>query len=158
VALDVAARPKPEPRNPAPALVAAVLLLAAIAGAWWYSKNAATGPAVMTLTPEAKAYVPNLKLAGVEMKASESMMAGMVVEITGEITNAGDRELRQVDLYCVFYDSYNQVVLRQPVAIVRQKDGVLKPGETRAFRLPFDSLPQSWNQGMPQLVIGQILF
>jgi hypothetical protein len=36
--------------------------------------------------------------------------------------------------------------------------GGLKPGETKSFRLPFDNLPDSWNQGMPQLVIASVKF
>jgi hypothetical protein len=112
----------------------------------------------LELTPEAKAYVKNLKLGGVEMKATGSYMAGQLVEITGNITNNGDRELKQVDLNCVFYDPYSQVVLRERVSIVRQKTGALKPQETKSFRLPFDTIPQSWNQQLPQMVIAGILF
>lgn len=153
-----ASQPAREPANIAPVLVVGILVLAGAAGLWWMTKNAPSGAPAMTLTPEAKAYVANLKLAGVELKANESYFGQTVVEITGSITNAGDRELRQVDLYCVFYDAYSQVVLREPATIVRPREGVLKPGETRAFRLPFDNLPGSWNQAMPQLVIGQILF
>jgi hypothetical protein len=92
------------------------------------------------------------------MKANESFMGSQLVEITGKITNNGDRDLRQVDLNCVFYDAYSQVVLRERVSIVRPKLGGLKRGETRPFRLPFDSLPQSWNQTMPQMVIAGIAF
>jgi hypothetical protein len=116
------------------------------------------GAAPLELTPEAKVYTRNLKLADVEMKATESYMGSQLVEITGKITNNGGRELRQVDLNCVFYDPYSQVVLRQRVSIVRSKTGSLKPGETKSFRLPFDTLPQSWNQAMPQMVIAGIAF
>ena len=35
----------------------------------------------------------------------------------------------------------------------RQKMGGLKPGEEKSFRLPFDTVPESWNQSMPGLVI-----
>jgi hypothetical protein len=112
----------------------------------------------MVLSPEAKAYVKNLKLSGVGMKATESYMGGAVVEIIGKITNNGPSDLKQVDLYCVFYDPMNQVVLRAPVSIVRGNTGGLAPGATKDFRLPFDNLPQSWNNAMPQLVIGQIVF
>jgi len=35
---------------------------------------------------------------------------------------------------------------------------VLKPGETKSFRLPFDEIPGSWNQVMPQLVIAGVKF
>jgi len=115
-------------------------------------------PAGPVLTAEAKAYVKHLKLSEVQMKATESYMKQTVVEIVGKISNQGDRALRSVSIQCVFYDPYGQVVLRERAEIVRSRLGGLKPGETKAFRLPFDSLPQSCNQGMPQLVIAQILF
>ena len=49
-------------------------------------------------------------------------------------------------------------VLRERVAIVKMSGKGLKPGETRSFRLPFDSIPSSWNQALPQLVIARIEF
>lgn len=126
----------------------------------WHMSRQAPAPKGPALTEEARAYIRegHLKLSDVEMKATKSYMNQMLVEITGNITNTGPRNLRQVDIHCVFYDPYGQVVLRELVSIVRQKGGGLKSGETRAFRLPFDTLPQSWNQQMPQLVIAQILF
>ena len=117
-------------------------------------KTAAEAP----LTPEARAYVGNLKLGDVSMKAAKNYFSQMVVEIAGNITNAGDRNLDTVEIYCVFHDSYDQVTLRQRVAIVSPKIGGLKPGETKSFRLPFDNLPESWNQKMPQLVIASVKF
>jgi hypothetical protein len=110
------------------------------------------------LTPEAKAYVRYLKLDEVQMKATEAFLKQTLVEITGKITNTGDRRLRQVDINCIFYDPYGQVVLRERVSIVRPRTGGLNPGETKDFRLPFDNIPESWNQAMPQMVIAQILF
>ena len=53
------------------------------------------------------------------------------------------------------YDTMGQVVFRERVPIVRKP---LAPGETAAFRLPFEGLPDSWNKQMPQLVIAQIDF
>jgi hypothetical protein len=142
-----------------PVLIAFVLV--SIGGyAWWYFSRQTPPPKGPVLTEEARAYIRegNLKLSDVEMKAAKSYMNQMLVEINGKITNAGTRNLKQVDIYCVFYDPYGQVVLRELVSIVRQKAGGIKAGETKAFRLPFDTLPQSWNQQMPQLVIAQILF
>lgn len=115
-------------------------------------------PTDAPLTPEAKAYVRNLKLSDVEIKANKSYLNQMVVEINGKIGNAGDRPLDTVEIYCVFYDSYGQMVLRSRVPIVSPKMGGLKPGETKAFRLPFDEIPESWNQAMPQLVIAGVRF
>jgi hypothetical protein len=140
-------------------LTSIVILLAVGVGAFWYLERLAKQPpsAGPALTTEARDYVRYLKLSGVEMKATESYMKQTVVEITGLIANNGNRPVRTVELNCVFYDSYGQVVLRQRVAIVRPNVG-LQPGEIRNFRLPFDDLPASWNQGMPQLVIAHIKF
>ena len=105
------------------------------------------------LTPEAKAYVRNLKLSDVAMQANESYGGQVVTEIIGKITNNGDRTIERAEVACVFYDSINQLILRERVPIVKAP---LRPGETRAFRLPFDDIPSSWNNQMPQLVIAQI--
>ena len=110
------------------------------------------------LTADAKGYVRNLSLSETNMKATQSFVGGTIVEITGKITNGGNRRLRLVELNCVFTDPYGQVVLRERVPIVRDKGAAFQPGETRSFRLPFDSIPGAWNQVMPQLVIARIDF
>ena len=105
------------------------------------------------LTPEGKAYVRNLKFSEVGMRATESYAKQVITEIEGKITNAGAQTVDFAEVTCVFYDSMNQFVLRERVPIIKQP---LKPGETRSFRLPFDNLPESWNNQMPQLVIARI--
>ena len=139
----------------------AILLASALGGAGLYYLEKHAGdppPAVAPITAEARAYTRNLKLSEVGIKATESYMANQMVEVIGKISNAGDKMVSQVELNCVFYDPYGQLVLRQKVAIVKAKSGGLKPGETKDFRLPFDTLPPSWNQAMPQLVIARIDF
>jgi hypothetical protein len=115
-------------------------------------------PPPAPLTGEAKVYVRNLQLADVEMQKHESYMKQAVVEITGKIGNNGGRTLNNVEINCVFYDPYGQVVLRERVPIVSRRIGGLAPGELKNFRLAFDNIPESWNQAMPQLVIAQIVF
>jgi hypothetical protein len=110
------------------------------------------------LTPEAKAYVRNLNLSDVAIKATGSYVGQTVVEIDGKIDNTGDRSLETLEIYCIFYDQYGQMVLRSRVPIVSQRMGGLKPGETKSFRLPFDEIPDRWNQVMPQLVIAGVKF
>ena len=140
-------------------VVVALVLVAGTAGFWYLdrtSKQPAPPPA--PLTGEAKAYVRNLKLTNVDMSAREDYFKQKVVEITGRIGNTGNRVLQLVEINCVFYDPYGQVVLRQRVPIVSRKAGGLAPGDTKPFRLPFDTLPESWNNQMPQLVIARIDF
>ena len=134
----------------------AVLGTAVFLWARYTSASAAKGPAA--LTPEAKAYVRNLKISSPEMKAHESYMKQSIVEITGKIRNDGPQAINVVDIFCSFYDAYGQMVLRERVSIVRQTMGGLKPGEEKAFRLAFDTVSESWNQTMPNLVIAGIQF
>ena len=136
--------------------VIAVLICGGI-GAWFLSRPVSVEPDTPA-SPEAKAYVRNLGLAGVEMKAAESFADRRVIEVIGTITNKGDRPVKEVALTCIFSDVAGQHVHREKSAVVRGKDGPLKPGETRNFRLPFDTVPSSWNQALPQMVIAQIVF
>lgn len=133
--------------------VAAVLLLGGLSA--WYFSHPAPAASAPPLTPDAKAYVRNLQLSDVTMKATESYVKQMVTEIEGKIANGGTRPVKQVDVYCIFYNVYGEVVLRRRVPIVWS---LVKPGESRSFRLPFDDIPESWNNQMPQLVIAGIEF
>jgi hypothetical protein len=97
-------------------------------------------------------------MSGVEMTAAESFGGQQLIEIIGNIQNQGNRPLLRVDLTCVFRDPYGQVVLRETVPIVRADRGGLKPGETKPFRLPFDQVPKTWDQAMPNLVMAGVVF
>ncbi|HEY2843644.1 MAG TPA: FxLYD domain-containing protein [Bryobacteraceae bacterium] len=153
-----AAVPRKRPLPSVPLAIVGGLLLAG-AGLFAYLQFAPHKPAAeVPLSPEARAYVGHLKLADVGMKGSKNYFSQMVVEIAGNITNAGDRNLDTVEINCVFQDAYGQMALRQRVPIVSAKMGGLKPGETKSFRLPFDQLPEAWNQKMPLLVIASVKF
>ena len=121
----------------------------------WFMARQPRSNSTITLTPQAKAYVRNLQLSDVSMKATESYVKQLVTEIEGKITNNGSHAVKQADVYCIFYNSYGEVVLRERVPIV---SSALKPGESRPFRLAFDTIPASWNNQMPQLVIARIEF
>ena len=138
-------------------VIVAVLGVLVIAGIWYMSRPPAP-PRIAALTPEAKAYVRYLDLSDVSMKATDSYAGQTVTEIVGQIKNVGNRPVKEAELYCVFYDSYGQLVRRERVPIVRAATGGLDPGQAKPFRLPFDDIPESWNKQMPQLVIASIAF
>jgi flagellar basal body-associated protein FliL len=142
-----------------PPLAIVVIVLALIgAGGFWYLSRPPAAPQLPQLTDAAKTYVRSLALSNVKMQAHESYLKQQIVEITGELGNRGDRALKTVEINCVFYDPYGQVTLRKRVEIVTRKMNGLAPGETKAFRLAFDDIPESWNQALPQLVIASIIF
>jgi len=141
------------------AVVIGLVLVLGLGGFFYLDRAAKKGPpAPPPLTGDARAYARNLKLTNVEMKAHESYLKQSVVEIEGNIQNVGDRIVKTVEINCVFYDSYGQVVLRERVPIVSPKIGAVAPEQIKPFRLPFDNIPESWNQMMPQLVMAAIEF
>jgi hypothetical protein len=135
------------------AVLAVAVVLAG--GLLWFVSRPKPAGGAAPISADAKAYVHNLRLSGVSMKATESYVGQTVTEIQGQIANAGGRAIRRAEVTCVFYNSYGEVILRERVPIVAAG---LKPGETRAFRLPFDDIPGGWNRQMPQLVIAGIEF
>jgi hypothetical protein len=148
-----------QPAIPPAALVIGVLVVAGLAAFFFLDRAARNGPpAPPPLTGDARVYVRNLQLLDVAMNAHESYLKQPLVEISGKIGNNGNRVLQVVEINCVFYDPYGQVVLRERVPIVNRKMGSLAPGEIKNFRLAFDNIPESWNQAMPQMVIANIVF
>jgi hypothetical protein len=147
-------------KSPSPLIVIVPLVLALGGGAffWLDYQSRHQGSQRPVLTGEARSYLKNLALSEVSMQANESYLKQEVVEINGKVTNKGDRVVKLVEVNCIFHDAYGQVVLRERVAIAGGKAGDLRPGDTKSFRLAFDSIPPSWNKQMPDLVIAQILF
>ena len=103
---------------------------------WFLEKSPPPKEQAPVLTQEARAYVKNLRLSDTDIKATKNYLSQMIVEINGNITNAGDRAIQSIELNCIFYDPHGKVALRQRVPIVKATSGGLKPGETKAFRLP----------------------
>ena len=151
-----------QPFSVPPAAVAvAVVLLLGLAGFLYLNHKANQPPPELPpLTGDAREYVRagHLPISEVQMTAHESYLKQQVVEITGKIGNTGNRVIETAEIYCVFYDSYNQVILRERLPIVSTKMGKLAPGDVKDFRLPFDNIPESWNQALPQIVIARIEF
>lgn len=152
---------------PPAAVAAGVLVILGAAGFLYLNQKANQPPAAPPpLTGPAKEYVKHLRFVSADgqtaespkMEAHESYLKQSVVEITGNIQNAGDRVLEVIEINCVFYDAYGQEVLRGRVPILSKKMGKLAPGEVKPFRLAFDNVPEEWNQAMPSMVIARIDF
>lgn len=136
--------------------LAGVLILGAFGWLTFGPKPAPPPPP--KLTAEAKAYLPNLALANVHMQAAESYVQGRLVEILGDVGNNGTRTVKVVEVTCVFRNYAGEEVARERAFVVGGRAGSLAPGKTQSFRLPFDTIPEAWNQAMPTLIIAQIQF
>jgi biopolymer transport protein ExbD len=142
-----------------PVLLAVVVVLALAAGVIYLSRPVPKA-AETAASQEAKAYLANLALSDVSMQASENLVNQKVVEVLGAISNNGPREVKSIDVYCLFYGVDGGELHRERLRIVggAGTPGPLKPGATKSFRMPFDSLPDGWNQALPKMVIAQITF
>lgn len=148
-------------RGPSPvAWILGLAAVAAVGGYFYLQQEAAERPneATLSLSEEARAYYPNLDLAGVEMQAKDDALGQTLLEITGSIINKGDRSCSAIGLYVIFFEINGVEIDRQPSWIVSQRTGPLEPGETQDFRLAFDEVSPYWNQAFPQLSIGEIQF
>jgi len=125
---------------------------------WLTFAPAPPPPPPPRLTQEAKDYLTNLKLSNVHMQAAENYVNARLVEILGDIGNNGTRTIRLAEVTCIFKDYGGQEIARERAMVIGGRPGPLPPGQTRSFRLPFDTIPPSWNQAMPTLVIAQIQF
>lgn len=111
----------------------------------------------VVLTDEARGYLTSLDLSDVEMGATDNALGQTLVEITGTIRNIGERPVRSIRLNCVFFDVYGIELHRVLSTIVRSSEG-LEPGAEQPFRLPFDDIPDGWNQVLPSLYVAEIVF
>lgn len=157
MAVDLAA-PGKRKGVPVPVYVAAAIALIGVAVFAYFALSPARPAQEIPLSAEGKAYIKNLQLSDVNMKANGNYASQMLVEIEGKIANTGDRPVDAVEIYCVFRDPAGQMIYKPRMAIVSPKMGGLKPGETKSFRLPFDEVPDEWNNAMPQLVVAGVKF
>ena len=161
---------------PPMAIVAGIVALLGLAGFLYLdrmSKQPPAGPAPPS--SEARAYAKNLRfvaddgvmLENPKMESHESYLKQSIVEISGNILNAGDRPVDSVEVTWLFKEPgtmmpdgqlYQEVIWRERTFLVTKKTGGLAPGQFRPFKLSFDNVPDSWNQAMPNLVIAGIGF
>jgi len=176
VAGKAVAAPEKKFTVPPMAIVAGIVVLVG-AGGFLYleraSKRTPAGPAPPSAA--AREYAKNLRFVAADgvmlenpkMESHESYLQQSIVEISGNLLNAGERALNSVEVTWLFKDPgtmmpdgqlYQEVIWRERTFLVTKKSGGLAPGQFRHFSVSFDNVPDSWKQAMPQLVIAGIEF
>jgi len=113
-------------------------------------------------------YISNVKLSKIKMSAAENFVGASVTYIDGTITNTGDKTLTHVMVHVTFKDSMGQVAQTEDVPLhVLQTGGPypdavdlnaspLAPGQSKPFRLTFESISAQWNHEYPELQITDV--
>lgn len=114
-------------------------------------------------------YASNVKISDLKMSAAQNFVGATVSYIDGNVANTGDRTLIRAMVQVTFKDSMDQIAQRETVPLrVLQTTGPypdavdlnvspLAPGQTKPFRLTFESLSAQWNQQYPEIRISDVV-
>jgi hypothetical protein len=157
-----------EPRPLVPWIVSGVVILAIVAAIIIFTRQPVpASPGGADLAPAAP-YAAQLSIGNLHMSQAGSMVGGQNTYLDGQITNRGDKTVTSITVQVGFWGFTKQLVGKptMPLALIRTREpyvdtqpvsaAPILPGQTRAFRLIFDSVPQNWNQNYPEIRIIQV--
>ncbi|WP_263367667.1 DUF2393 domain-containing protein [Edaphobacter bradus] len=146
-------------------VIAGVVVLAVLAGLVIAGRKKASP--VTGIQPLA-AYAANLPLSGLAMSESTSLSGGKSTFIDGTVRNTGSQTVAGITVQVLFRndEAMPPQVETVPLMLIRTREpyidtqtvasAPLKSGDSREFRLIFESIPQNWNQQMPEVHIIRV--
>lgn len=114
------------------------------------------------------AYASNLKLSDLKMSAAENFVGATVSYVDGTITNGGDKTVTHIVVEVNFKDDMGQIAQREEIPMqVLKTDGPypeavdfssspIAPGQSKPFRLTFESISAQWNRQYPEILISDL--
>ncbi|HEY1272817.1 MAG TPA: DUF2393 family protein [Terriglobales bacterium] len=115
------------------------------------------------------AYASNLRFSDLKMSAAENFVGATVSYIDGSVANAGDKTVVQAIVHVTFKDEMGQTVgdESRPLRILQTSgpypDAVdltaspLAPGQSKTFRLTFESISSQWNRQAPDIQVTDVV-
>lgn len=151
-----------------PLMVAAVLGLAVVTGILWLGRpgsEPSTVPvpaALPPLGPGTEAYISQIEFSELELSRWENFIGQEVTYLDGTITNHGERVVVALELTVEFYDTLEQVVLRETFRPIgaQPPTSATRPvtsGQARRFRVGFEHIPREWNRQLPRVRVTGLL-
>jgi Protein of unknown function (DUF2393) len=157
-----------EPRSPLPWIIAlAVVVIAIVALVVVSRRHEPANPGGAGLAP-ADPYAASLPISNIQMSQAGSMAGSQTTYVDGQITNQGQKTVTAITVQVAFHGFENPIARKEtlPLTLIRTRQpyvdtepvsaAPIGPGETREFRLIFDSLPQDWNQNYPEIRVIQV--
>jgi hypothetical protein len=108
-------------------------------------------------------YAASLPIGNLQMSQAGSVAGAQSTYIDGQITNNGSKTVTAITVQVAFHGFENPIAKKEtmPLTLIRTRQpyvdtqpvaaAPIRPGDTRDFRLIFDSLPQDWNQNYPEI-------
>jgi hypothetical protein len=125
------------------------------------------GPAAPTTLQPADAYAASLPVTNPAMSEADNLSGGKMTYLDGHIQNTGSRTLTGATVQVVFAndEAMPPAIETVQLALIRTTQPYidtepvsaepLKPGDGHDFRLAFESVPENWNQQMPEIRVIQ---
>lgn len=154
-------------RSVTPWIVAGLVVLTAVLALVLTGRRHGTAQGNQLLP--ADAYAANLQITDLAMSESTSLSGGKSTFLDGTIHNTGSQTVSGVTIQVLFAndEAMPPRVETVPLMLIRTREpyvdtqpmGVapLKPGDSREFRLIFESLPQNWNTQLPEMHITGVV-
>ena len=142
------------------ATVAGLFLLAGILYLGRPGKQAIAPPTPERLPPlgaAEQAYLPHLHFSQLKMSRAANFLGQEVTYLDGEVTNAGSRRARAIEIVLDFKDLVGQTVLRETARPLGRRASPFPPGASREFRLSFEHVPMMWDQAVPEIRVTGLL-
>ena len=157
-----AGAPAERGRIPIAAWGVAALIVVVVVGALVFAGRKKPVAVPDTLQPE-DAYAASLPLSQFAMSESANLSGGKLTYLDGHIGNTGGRTVTAVTVQAVFRNDEQMPpqIDTVPLTLIRVKEpyidtepvsaAPIKPGDDREFRLTFETMPENWNQQMPEV-------
>ena len=148
--------------------IAAVIVLAIVAGFAIYSERSKPKPQVTAISAPLDPYATSLPITNLAMSESSNLAGGKVTYLDGQIANSGNRTVTGITVQVLFRDPAHEVAqnetqqlklirMRQPYIDVEPVSAApIKPGEQRDFRLIFDTVAEDWDGAYPEVRIVHV--
>ena len=114
-------------------------------------------------------YAANLTISDLKMSAAQNFVGATVSYVDGTVTNAGDRTVTHVMVEVLFKDDMGQLAQREDIPMqVLKTDGPypeavdfsvspLGPGQSKPFRLTFETISAQWNHSYPDIRVIDVV-
>lgn len=125
-------------------------------------------PAVQPANTPTDPYAVNLPISNLKMSEASNFVGGKTTYVDGQITNKGTKTVTGITVQVLFRNFAREVAQNetQPMKLIRMRepyidvgpiaDSPIKPGETKDFRLIFDSVKPDWDGAYPEIRILKV--
>ncbi len=113
-------------------------------------------------------YAASLKLSDLKMSAAENFVGATVSYVDGTVTNSSDKTVTHVVVEVRFKDDMGQLAQREDIPLQVLKTtgpypeavdfnvSPLAPGQSKTFRLTFESISAQWNRQYPEIQVTDV--